>query len=99
MSYEGYRQNWCPNGHYHEGSTYDTSTPGTCTVCGQKFVITIEVDDTNCDSLGRIEPVKKTPAKVKKDKAGFWWVRPATFVVPKKHEQSSVLVKEHGGTR
>lgn len=53
MSYEGYSQFICKNGHYsHQDEKYD-SAPDPCT-CGAEYIWENQVDETNCDAHGVI---------------------------------------------
>ena len=52
MSYEGYVQMLCANGHYQ---TDDGETEARCEVCEAKIGWFNGVDDTNCDSYGYID--------------------------------------------
>lgn len=51
MSFEGWVQCICPNGHYFTNDAY-ISTP--CPDCGKRYAWCNVVDDTNCDSVGEI---------------------------------------------
>jgi hypothetical protein len=65
MSYEGYTQFLCPDGHYWtECETYGNDPEGgfTCPVCERKPSWSNSVDDTNCDRYGHIEMVELTPS-------------------------------------
>lgn len=50
MSFEGWTQNICENGHYYCDNVY---VPDGC-YCGAKSVWENLVDDTNCDRYGYI---------------------------------------------
>jgi hypothetical protein len=52
VSYEGYVQTICENGHYGEHNDYDDLE--TCSVCGAPFAMYNCVDDTNCEQSGVI---------------------------------------------
>jgi len=58
MSYEGYVQAICENGHYSTfPEPYDMWYGKlTCSICKAKFSWTNSVDDTNCDAVGVIPP-------------------------------------------
>jgi hypothetical protein len=58
MSYEGYFQALCENGHYNQfPELYDSdSSPECCHICKSKIVWTNMVDDTNGDHWGLIPP-------------------------------------------
>lgn len=52
MSYEGYRQILCENGHYHTEDAYasywdDNECPWKCSICGSKEAWSNGVDTTN----------------------------------------------------
>lgn len=56
MSYKGYVQMPCDNGHYwDEHERYDDLEAGECSVCGSRAVWQNMVDETNCDSYGKID--------------------------------------------
>lgn len=65
MSYEGYEQLLCKNGHYHTADCRDdgmSRDPNCipfnsvkCPDCGAEFVWMNSVDDTNCDEQGYID--------------------------------------------
>jgi hypothetical protein len=65
MSYEGYVQCFCTNGHLVEIDAYDTplrdeNGEGCCQAlingdrCKAKLLFQNHVDDTNCEAVGRI---------------------------------------------
>ena len=60
MSYEGYEQRLCQNGHLSEHECDDRTKVCNRLVegnrCGQNFVMINEVDQTNCDAYGIIPP-------------------------------------------
>lgn len=64
MSYEGYEQYLCENGHYwEEGCSYGNEDPIPCADCGKPPVWVHSVDTTNDEG----EPVVlklKTPSKL-----------------------------------
>lgn len=82
MSFEGYTQHICQNGHYGlEPYDYAGDQPEwTCDECGAKSAWSNLVDDTNCDNLGYIEPVVKVPQH--NDENGNFV--PATHEIPGK---------------
>jgi len=53
MSYEGYVQCLCSNGHYFHGD--GRGDPAPCPVCKSPVVWENNVDETNCDSYGEID--------------------------------------------
>ena len=76
MSYEGYMQRWCPQGHYWK--THDVwmllsfypdgreqlKKDVLCPVCGERNAAWNEVDDTNCDAAGKCQIVDRLPTLV-----------------------------------
>lgn len=52
MSYEGYVQVICEEGHLSKISIFDDGK--RCPHCGKLFVWNNHVDDTNCDDIGYI---------------------------------------------
>lgn len=59
MSYEGYTQVLCANGHYRQYDAYEREWTEKPCHCGAAFVWSHEVDDTNCEG----EAVKMTLAR------------------------------------
>lgn len=53
MSYEGYYQVICKNGHYFQRDAYDEDYAGKCP-CGADQAWLNSVDDTNCHAVGVI---------------------------------------------
>jgi hypothetical protein len=71
MSYEGYIQALCENGHYNQFQDRMDVDPEAevCHICKSKIVWTNSVDDTNGDHWGLIPPdlfnaFLKSPSKV-----------------------------------
>ena len=65
MSYEGYVQTICENGHYSEFDAHDTRWVRgeiECPECESEIVWVNEVDETNCDGYGYIEVELDKPA-------------------------------------
>ena len=55
MSYEGYVQVLCANGHYHSfDENYDSDETVECPDCGANIVWRNRVDDTNGESYGKV---------------------------------------------
>ena len=54
MSYEGYVQLLCPEGHYWVIDAADDSEP-RCHCCDGSVAWSNAVDDTNCDTFGEID--------------------------------------------
>lgn len=81
MSYEGYIQELCANGHLSEEpeSYCDYEVGARCLVCGAEIVWKNSVDDTNGDACGAV-PMKMleiSPEKVEETKEevdGRWVV-------------------------
>jgi len=66
MSYEGYTQAMCKNGHYVTWDAYNVEFGGhdnTCTICFTKFVWTNDVDQTNGDGSDMVKIEIAKPAK------------------------------------
>jgi predicted RNA-binding Zn-ribbon protein involved in translation (DUF1610 family) len=64
MSYQGYVQVLCKNGHYRKFDAYNDPTdffewenkkPWTCPDCGEKMVWSNNVDQTNGEDFGYVE--------------------------------------------
>lgn len=68
MSYEGYIQRWCSEGHYWETqSLFMVSEPQYqkdkfCSKCGGAQAAWCAVDNTNLDDQGRISVVDRLPS-------------------------------------
>lgn len=54
MSWEGYSQNFCANGHFFQGSAGFDSEPTHCPHCKAEVAYCHIVDDTNIDALGHL---------------------------------------------
>lgn len=64
MSYEGYTQYWCENGHYWEGPDrfgQEFHPDHVCKECGKIAIVRNDVDDTNCDKWCHIYDTQKIP--------------------------------------
>lgn len=61
MSYEGYEQYLCKNGHLWEDQSY-FSGGKECPECKEEHVWSNMVDETNCDGIGYI-PMEKLLVK------------------------------------
>lgn len=57
---KGYMQYWCPNGHFWE--TQGFYGDGKCPHCNRRAKQFNEVDNTNCEHYGYVEPVVLEPA-------------------------------------
>lgn len=55
MSWEGYSQNFCQNGHFFHGSAEYGVVPDACS-CGASISLQNIVDDTNFENHGVIPP-------------------------------------------
>lgn len=97
MSYEGYVQCLCKNGHYfEEDERYDfaevRSEYGICGICNSEIIWTNHVDDTNCDQWGAIpfDEFKKnfllTPEKRETCNLGHVHLSAATYRIPTMEE-------------
>lgn len=67
MSYEGYYQQWCPNGHYDECDALQHDWDERCIDCGEPYVLEHSVDLTNDGGpsgkgWGYIQPEVDIPA-------------------------------------
>ena len=68
MSFEGFYQVLCVDGHYHEIDAHDLSQRLACDYliegkpCGAMTTWQNLVDDTNCDRDGYVEMVELTPS-------------------------------------
>lgn len=65
MSYEGYVQQLCTNGHYSQADAYADGF--ACVDCGAEIAWTNAVDETNCDSFGYIPPEEFKKILVKEE--------------------------------
>ena len=54
MSFEGYYQIVCKNGHYTEIDVYDTTDDDKCIDCHQDIIFRNLVDETNCENSGYV---------------------------------------------
>lgn len=97
MSYEGYVQLLCPNGHnwnidcyqfdtgyYPVDSPVELPPCHFCPVCKQKYAWSNSVDQTNCDEHGYIELEIDVPAVICKcEKCGIEHVvEPIRYKIP-----------------
>lgn len=84
MSYEGYEQWLCENGHYFNFDCYDRPRWETwrCPHCNAKAAWTNSVDETNCEPVGYRELKMITGPKCRKCKCDLA-VEPAIYEVPK----------------
>jgi hypothetical protein len=55
MSFEGYYQRLCKNGHYSSTDCYSVSAFDKCTTCFADFVWENLVDETNCETEGFVD--------------------------------------------
>lgn len=95
MSYEGFEQHICANGHhFNTGPTYsfDDDDKPICLICNAKSIFCNCVDDTNCENLGVIlekdwKKLLLTPEESKICNLGHLHVvKEATYRVPSKEE-------------
>jgi hypothetical protein len=64
MSFEGYEQRLCKNGHYETFDVYEfVPEDDPCSVCGAKWVWFNLVDCTNEPGVGKVELEIATPAR------------------------------------
>lgn len=83
MSYEGYMQRWCPDGHcWNTTDLYHVSNSQLdkdvyCPFCGQKQAAYGSVDDTNCESVGKVHINDRLPtvAEMRAADPGHYWHR------------------------
>lgn len=54
MSYEGYEQHLCTNGHRFDAGEHWDGEPRICDDCGAGSAFCNDVDETNCDGVGVI---------------------------------------------
>lgn len=57
MSWEGFIQCWCRNGHHFSPDPYGYYDEYVCPKCGMKSVFTHTVNQTNCDGI-YLEPIR-----------------------------------------
>lgn len=94
MSWEGYVQALCANGHENRGNGYDNIP--NCN-CGAPIVFENTVDDTNCDSYNWIDfdSLIVTPAKVETCNFGHKHVTEETvYRIPTNQEEIDKLREE-----
>jgi len=89
MSYEGYSQYWCKNGHYWEHDCMERDD--VCNHCGEKAVFENSVDQTNgsCDENGKridghIDPVLDKEVAEVCDKCGYKKILERRYLIPRK---------------
>lgn len=82
MSFEGYYQLLCANGHLRGIDCYEYRGYGRSCTCGARFVYEHLIDETNCDGPPRDFDVA-TPAETARCSMGFDHVtREVTYVIP-----------------
>lgn len=69
MSFEGRYQKLCPNGHYEEQDVYLETKK--CELCGEEWLKSNMVDDTNCGNEGYDETMRPRELKPLPLKASF----------------------------
>lgn len=75
MSYEGYREHLCPNGHKGACDAYDRD-PIACPECGERWIKIRSVDQTNGRDVGKWREVEFRP-RFKDYVARGYYNRPA----------------------
>ena len=96
MSWEGFSQNICKNGHFFNGDARFNMEPIVCDICNSNIAFQNIVDDTNGDQIGVIteEMLFKllvSPAKREICNLGHEHiVKPAIFRIPSKEEVNSL---------
>lgn len=63
MSFEGYYQLLCENGHETQASVWDTDAETSCATCGGKIIYHNLVDCTNESNEGIVEFVEVLPSE------------------------------------
>lgn len=96
MSYEGYTQVLCKNGHYSTREPYYHGFGGEgelCPICKEEIVWMNEVDQTNIEEIGYIEMVQflKEPRKTETCQCCGHTkeVAPATYRIPTAQEKEA----------
>lgn len=85
MSYEGYVQNLCKNGHHWEAEGGSYADPTVCPECTQPPEWVNPVNDTNCDSIGEIDMnqfLYKEAEYKKCDMGHLHQISPAVYRIP-----------------
>lgn len=97
MSYEGYCQFLCSNGHlWEEGENYGSKDYGPCPDCGAGIVFQNSVDQTNCDEVGIIIQKEWNKLEIseevnkKCDLGHIHRIEPARYRVPSKDELNTI---------
>lgn len=97
MSYEGYEQHVCQNGHRFDtwcSFMFDDDEHEKCPDCGANSVYINAVDDTNCDQCGHIEDWSSlllTATEVQVCNLGHTHVtKNATYKVPSDEEAAAL---------
>lgn len=86
MSYEGYVQALCVNGHYSTYDCYDFCSSHRCFVCTAPLAWVNDVDQTNCEDEGYLDMAAFliAPAEVQQCNLGHSHeVAPAIYSVEK----------------
>ena len=85
MSYEGFVQRWCLEGHYWTTpETYEKppSENRICPQCGKSNVAANTVDDTNCEAHGKLGITDRLPTVKEMQEnrdATYYWHRDMAF--------------------
>jgi hypothetical protein len=98
MSYEGYVQCICSNGHYfNDDSSYGATS--NCPTCKAPAAWENNVDETNCDSYGEInmESLIKVPRRTDKCNLGhIHEVAPAIYRIPTPRQTNALRCHRPG---
>lgn len=87
MSYEGYVQKLCANGHLRSYDYYDDEAENVCS-CGAAFVFRHDVDETNCEGV-HYPFVVATPAETQICNLGHVHItREQTYVIPSSAQEN-----------
>ena len=95
MSFEGFYQCFCKNGHLIQFDVYDDDS-SQCPVCGTEFAVKILVDDTNGERNGiisktELEKLVISPEVKQLCNLGHWHVvNPTVYRIPSPEELESL---------
>lgn len=95
MSYEGYEQHICANGHYFERDvsySYEEDVV-SCPNCVAPSAFCNSVDETNCEALGKIDmaALLVSPAEIETCNLGHdHFTKDAIYRIPNKEETNSL---------
>lgn len=104
MSYEGYTQILCKNGHLSSENAHVERSMKECPVCKAGLVWWNAVDDTNCDAVGRVDMKKLLLLGEERSATvvnGRWLLTiiPAVYRIPSEEETlklSGVPIRRRG---